>query len=584
MSQRAAQAIDRPETWIWRVPKRRFRGSFGRRRLVFVALISSLVNALYLTGSFFMLQVYDRVIPSRSVPTLVALSILASLLFVFQAVLDFIRSRTFVRLGMAFEEESRAFTFERVVRLPLMGARDGDGLQPLRDVAAIRSFFSGGGPLVFLDLPWLPFFLAICFAFHPLIGIVATGGAGLLLLVALASELLTRGPVKAGTALTAARQRLAEDGVRNAESLAAMGMTEPMRERWSAAADADLAAQARSSDVAGGLGAISKALRLLLQSATLGIGAYLVIKEQATSGVIIASSILVARALAPVEQVVGQWKGLLAARQAWSRLRRLATALPDETARLALPAPVARLSVSGLAVQPPGAGRAIVSGISFEVEAGSAVGVIGASASGKTTLARAIVNVWPGSAGSVRLDGAPHEQWSREALGRHIGYLPQDVELFSGTIAENIGRLREPVDSEAVVRAARAAGVHEMILALDGGYNAQVGRQGNLLSKGQRQRIALARALFGEPFVVVLDEPNANLDQDGEEALTRAVLSIRARGGIAIVVAHRPNAIAAVDLVLMMAKGRAHAFGPRDEVLERVLSRPSTPLKVVASE
>ncbi len=553
---------------------------------LFVGLLSSVINVLYLTGSIFMLQVYDRVIPSRSLPTLVALFAVVVTLFLFQGLLDWIRSRTFVRLGLVFDETVRQPVFDAVVRVPLIAARNsGDGLQPLRDIATIRGFFASGGPVVFFDLPWLPFFLAICFLFHPIIGIAATGGAAVLLIVALASELMTRKPVMASAGLSAKRLQLAEAGWRNAESLIAMGMANGVRTRWSAAVDAEAAAQTKASDVGGGFGAISKALRLLLQSAILAIGAYLVINQQATGGIIIASSILTARALAPVELAVGQWKSLIAARQSWKRLKALLTAMPAETATTLLPAPCKRLSVENLVVRAPGSDRILVSGLSFEIKAGSALGVIGPSASGKTSLARAIVGVWRPAAGNVQMDGAPLSQWLRDELGRHIGYLPQDVELFAGSVAENIGRMSPTIDSEAVIRAAQAAGVHDMILQLDCGYDADVGDQGMALSKGQRQRIALARALYGEPFVVVLDEPNANLDQDGEAALTNAVLSVRARGGVAVVVAHRPNAIAAVDYVLMIQKGRPQAFGLKEDVLERVLVRtPSNALKVVGSE
>jgi ATP-binding cassette subfamily C protein len=552
----------------------------------FVGVLSCIINILYLTGSIFMLQVYDRVIPSRSLPTLVALFAVVAGLFLFQALLDLIRSRIFVRLGLLFDETMRQPVFDAVVRLPLTVARsNGDGLQPLRDVSTIRGFFAGGGPVVFLDLPWLPFFLGICFIFHPLIGIAATLGALILVIVALASEIMTRKPVKATVELSAKRLQLAEAGRRNAESLIAMGMTKGMRMRWSVAVDAEAQAQTKASDVGGGFGAVSKALRLLLQSAILAVGAYLVIDQQATGGIIIASSILTARALAPVEMAVGQWKNLIAARQSWARLKALMAAMPVEIPRTLLPPPKSRLTVDGVAVRAPGTDRILVSGVSFEIKAGSALGVIGPSASGKTSLARAIVGVWRPASGSVQLDGAPLDQWFRDELGKHVGYLPQDVELFAGTIAENIGRMAPQIDSEAVIRAAQAAGVHDMIVSLDGGYDAEVGDQGTALSKGQRQRVALARALYGEPFIVVLDEPNANLDQEGEAALANAVMSVRARGGVAVVVAHRPNAIAAVDYILMIQKGRQQAFGLKEDVLERVLLRPpNSSLKVVGSE
>lgn len=549
-----------------------------RRALATVGLLSALVNVLYLTGSFFMLQVYDRVIPSRSMPTLVALALLAGVLFGFQCVFDIIRSRILVRVGLVFDEALGARVFDAVVRSPLIAPRPGgDGLQPLRDVAAVRGFLSGGGPIVLFDLPWLPFFLALCFLFHVLIGLVALGGSILLVLVALAGEVLTRRSSSNTAGLGARRFALAEAGRRNAEALAAMGMTAAFRARWLEANEADNAAHTRTADIAGGFGAVSKAMRFMLQSLVLGVGAYLVIEGGATAGIMIASSILTSRALAPVELAVGQWRGMIAARQSWTRLRRLLAVLPPDLDRVVLPAPKKQLSVEDLSVQPPDNARMVVSGVRFTLDAGSALGIIGPSASGKSSLARALAGVWGPSRGTIRLDDAPLAVWGHETLGRHIGYLPQDVELFAGTVAENIARLSADPVSNHVIAAARAAGVHEMILRLENGYETQVGEQGAALSKGQRQRIALARALYGDPFLVILDEPNANLDADGEAALTAAILAVRARKGMAVVVAHRPSAIAAVDQVMMMSEGRVQAFGPRDQVLARVLAKPAAP-------
>ena len=553
-----------------------------RRALVAVGLLSALVNVLYLTGSFFMLQVYDRVIPSRSMPTLVALALLAGLLYLFQCALDIIRSRILVRVGMVFDESMSARVFDAVVQAPLAGARAGsDGLQPLRDVASVRGFLASGGPIVFFDLPWLPFFLALCFLFHPLIGLVALGGSILLVLVALTGEALTRKPASRNAGLSARRFALAEAGRRNAEALAAMGMTPSFRARWLEVNDAELSAQTRSADIAGGFGAVSKAMRFLLQSLVLAIGAYLVVGGAATAGIMIASSILTSRALAPVELAVGQWKSLIAARQSWARLNLLLATLPPEGERMALPPPVAGLHVEDVSIQPPGTAKVVATGVRLSLEAGSALGIIGPSASGKSSLARVLAGVWTPARGIVRLDGAPLDHWSREALGQHVGYLPQDVELFAGTVAANIARLATTIDSAAVIAAARLAGIHEMILRLDDGYETEVGEQGTALSKGQRQRVALARALYGDPFLVILDEPNANLDQEGETALTAAILAVRARGGITVVVAHRPSAIAAVDKVMMLSEGRVQAFGPKDEVLGRVLAKaPVAPAPV----
>ena len=328
---------------------------------------------------------------------------------------------------------------------------------------------------------------------------------------------------------------------------------------------------------------MSKAMRFLLQSLVLAVGAYLVVGGAATAGIMIASSILTSRALAPVELAIGQWKSLIAARQSWARLKLLLALLPAEGEWMALPPPVTALTVEDVSIQPPGTAKVVATGIRLSLEAGSALGIIGPSAGGKSSLARVLAGVWRPARGIVRLDGASIDQWGREALGRHVGYLPQDVELFSGTVAANIARLANTIDSAAVIAAARLAGIHEMILRLDNGYETEVGEQGTALSKGQRQRVALARALYGDPFLVILDEPNANLDQDGEIALTAAILAVRARGGIAVVVAHRPSAIAAVDKVMMLSEGRVQAFGPKDEVLGRILAAtPVAPAPVPA--
>lgn len=375
---------------------------------------------------------------------------------------------------------------------------------------------------------------------------------------------------------------LAEAGRRNAEAIAAMGMAGRLAGRFAEVNARALAAQQSASDVGGGLGALSRLLRLMLQSAVLGVGAYLVIHQEATPGTIIAGSILAARALAPVEQVIANWRGVVAARQAWVRLNELLGLLPVAGTPLQLPPPAQSLRLEAVAVVPPGDTRLVVQEVGFQLAAGSALAVIGPSASGKSSLARAIVGVWPSVRGTVRLDGAALDQWSPEALGVHLGYLPQDVELFDGTVAENIARFEGEPDPPKIIAAAQAASVHEMILRFPEGYETRIGEGGRALSAGQRQRIALARALYGAPFLVVLDEPNSNLDAEGEEALNRAILGVKQRGGIVVVIAHRPSALAAVDQVLVMAEGRPQAFGPKDEVLKRALRPTAWPLKVAA--
>ena len=542
--------------------------------LVAVFLFSALINILYLTGSIFMLQVYDRVIPSRNLPTLAGLCILAAGLYGGQALLDIIRARVFVRLAHAFDRSVSPQIFDATLALPLGAPRVGDGLQAIRDVGAIRGFLASGGPAVLMDLPWLPLFLAICFLFHFLIGLTATVGAVILLCIAVAGEMLTRNPVKQATLYNARQLSWAGAGQRNAEMLAAMGMVTEARRRWLSLEEKQIVFHSRIADITGEFSALSKALRYMLQSAVLAVGAYLVVNQQATGGIIIASSIVTARALAPVELVISQWKSAIAARQSWARLKALAKVLPPQGERLVLPPPSRFLIVDNLSVRAPGSQKLTVSGAKFTLKAGEAVGVIGLSGSGKSTLARALAGVWTAAQGAVRLDGAQIDQWDRERLGRHIGYLPQEAELFSGTIAENIGRLASPIESSAILQAAKAAGVHEMILDFENGYESQVGDSGALLSSGQRQRIALARALYKEPFLVILDEPNSNLDQEGDAALTEAIRGVKARGGIVVVVSHRPSVISAVDYVLMMREGRMQTFGPKEEVLGRVLTKP----------
>jgi len=554
-----------------------------RNALVGVALFSGMSNILMLTGAFFMLEVYDRVLPSRSVPTLFGLTVIAVALFAAMGVLDFIRGRILVRIGASLDERLSGRVYDTLIRLPLRAGKVADGLQPLRDLDNIRSFLSGMGPIAFCDLPWLPLYLIICFIFHPLIGFAALFGAIVLAVITLITELRTRKPVQRAAHLAHSRNGIAELSQRNAEALSAMGMAGRIAARWDDANRRYMDTQREASDVAGGLGSVSRVFRMMLQSGVLAIGAWLVINQQATAGIIIAGSILSARALAPVDLAIANWKSFAAARMSWRRLSRLLSVFPEPAAVMPLDPPKKSLAVESLSAMPPGVQKFVVQDVHFSLEAGSGLGVIGPSGSGKSCLARLLVGVWPPARGSIRLDGATLEQWTPETLGPHIGYLPQDVELLSGNIAQNIARFEAEARAEDVLAAARAAGVHELIVKMPEGYETQVGDQGNALSAGQAQRIALARALYREPFLVVLDEPNSNLDAEGDEALTRAIASVRERGGIVIVIAHRPSAIAGVDYVLVMNQGRQQIFGPKDDILSKVLQRPPLPrpLKIV---
>jgi ATP-binding cassette subfamily C protein len=555
-----------------------------RSAFIGVGVMSCMINLLYLTGSIFMLEIYDRVLPSRSIPTLVGLVILAGGLYIAQGALDLIRGRILVRIGTSLDETLNARVFETVVRLPLMVGGRNEGLQPLRDLDNVRSFLSSMGPGAFFDLPWLPFYLAICFAFHVMIGLTALVGAIILVTLTVATEFMSRAPAREAMGLAARRNDLAATSRRNAEVLVAMGMSGRLTKRWSAANEKYLAGNQHASDVAGGLGAIAKVMRMTLQSAVLAVGAYLVIHQEATAGIIIAGSILSARALAPVDLAIAHWKSFVAARQSWHRLNRLLESLPAQSAPTQLQDPSKRLSVEGVSIVPPGDQRVIVQDVTFALEAGSGLGVIGPSGSGKSSLVRALVGVWQPFRGKVRLDGAALDQWSSDALGRHLGYLPQDVELFAGSVAQNICRFDTEAGSAAIIAAAKDAGVHEMIIKMRDGYDTQIGEQGTALSAGQAQRVALARALYGDPFLIVLDEPNSNLDTEGDEALTRAVRSARERGAVVVVVAHRPIGIEAVDQLLVLRDGRMQAFGPKEQVLGQVLQRvaPPSPIKIVS--
>lgn len=542
-----------------------------------IAVISGVVNLLALTSPIFMLQVYDRVLPSGSIPTLVGLAILAIAMFSVQAALEIIRARILLRIGEQFDNQLSESVHSAVVRLPLVSRMPGDGLQPLRDLDNVRGFLSGQGPNAFFDLPWMPLYLGICFLFHTWIGVTALAGAIVLIALTVLANALSQKPIRDTIKYNMARNGLLEGARRNAEVVQSMGMGKRLASRWAGSNLQYLAANRTAGDVSNMLGGISKTLRVVLQSAILGVGAYLVIGQEVSGGVMIASSIMMGRALAPVDMAIASWKPFLMARESWRRLQDLLAKLPPDFPVTALPAPVRELRVEGLVILPPGEKIPNVTGINFTVPAGSALGVIGQSGSGKSTLCRALVHVWVPASGKVRLDGASLQQWDREALGFHIGYLPQGVELFDGTIAENIARFEENADPRAIVAAAKSAGAHDLILRFETGYETRIGEAGSALSAGQRQRVGLARALYRDPFLVVMDEPNANLDAEGEAAVVQAIASVRARGGIAVVVAHRPSAIGAADLVLVMENGRQKTFGPRDDVLSKVLRGASTP-------
>ena len=540
-----------------------------------VALFSAVVNVLMLAGPLYMLQIYDRVLSSRSVPTLVALSIFLVGAYLFQGALDIVRSRIVVRAAALLDRRLGTTVHKAVLHLAIQSRHSRDAQQPVRDLDQIRAFLTSPGPIAIVDLPWMPVFLAICFLVHPWLGFVALVGAVLLIIVTILNERASRAPARAVSKDAGLRAAMIETDRRNSETVIAMGMAGTLAKRWVQINDRYLKAVGAASDVVSTYGSISKILRLLLQSAILGLGAYLVIRQELTAGSMIAASIMMGRALAPIETAIANWRTFIAARQSTTRLSGILAKMPSMRASTALPKPSKGLEVEKVTVAAPGSAAAILKDAHFRLSAGEVLGVIGPNGAGKTSLIRTLAGIWPPARGEVRIDGAPFDQWDPEFIGRDVGYVPQVAELFEGTIAENISRMAASPDSEAVLRAARAAGVHEMVLRLPSGYDARIGESGAVLSAGQRQRIAIARALFGEPFLILFDEPNSNLDSDGETALLKTVTELKARGAIVIIVAHRPSALAVCDKVLYLASGLQLAFGPRDEVLQKVLLRPA---------
>jgi len=586
LSERAVPIVTRTKRLLARLSLPLWHGAFTPRhgaaelrealrgcRVAFVGLgiASVMQNVLMLVGPIFMLQVYDRVLPSRSVPTLIGLAILALVLFVLFGIMDALRQRILARVARAWHEQIGDRAFNTVLQSALRTGNIQNGIQPLRDIETLRSFMAGSALTALFDLPFMPLYVGICFLFHPMIGIAVLVGAILLCLLTLLTEVMTRAPAARVVAVAGARQSIAETALRNAVVVHALGLRGRMAERWATEGAEFLTAQQRLADVSGGFGSLSRAFRIALQSAVLALGAYLVIQQEATAGVMLAATILSVRALAPVELAITNWRGFLSARQSWQRLCEQFAANPPAVARTALMPPSSLLRVTALSLLPPGGQNAVLHNATFTIEAGSVLGVVGPSGSGKSSLARALVGAWTPARGTVRLDGASLAQWDSDELGRHIGYLPQDVALFPGTVAQNISRFDPTPDVEAIRKAAREAGVHDLILRLPEGYETQVGDGGALLSGGQRQRIALARAVYGDPFLVVLDEPNANLDGEGEAALDRAIARVRERKGIVVLVVHRPNVLQKTDMILILNEGLVHAFGQTATLLPQIL-------------
>lgn len=546
--------------------------------VLFLFVISGMINVLALTGSLYMMQIYDRALTSGSVPTLLLLSGLAIGLYMFQGCFDVIRSQILVRVGARLDRKIAPLAHRVAIDMPRFGFSTSEALERGRDVDTVRGFLGSQGPAALFDLPWMPIYLAFIYYLHPLLGALTFAGAFVLTVLTIVSEVMTKRLSVSTRKAAMTRNSIADSNARNADVLKAMGFAGRAVSRFNDANGEHLELQTKANDITGTFAAISRVLRMLLQSALLGLGAYLTIKGELSAGAIIACSVAAARALAPVDLAIGNWKSFIAARMAYQRLRDTVVALAAVDNPMQLPAPRRSLSVEKATVAVPGSGQIVLSDISFELQAGQALGIIGPSAGGKTTMVRALTGIWPVLRGNVRLDGADLNQWREDEIGRHVGYLPQEVSLMDATIEENICRFEPEPDYQKVVEAAIAAGVHEMILKMPDGYRTQLGPQGAALSAGQRQRVALARALYGNPFVVIMDEPNSNLDGEGEAALTKAIEGISARGGITVVIAHRPSALVAVGLVAIVQNGRMVAFGNKQEIMTPALQSAARPV------
>ena len=537
------------------------KGSF-----ISVGIFSFFVNALMLVPTFYMLQVYGRVMTSGSIPTLVMLTIIMTLLVATMGALELVRSRIMVRVSTKLD----VLLSRSVYRASFKRALDSGGMdasaQSLNDLTGLRQFMTGNGLFAFFDAPWLPIYIAVMFMFHPWYGWVAVGSAIILLILAALNEKMTGKALAEANKENLGSNLYTSKNLRNAEVIESMGMLNTLIHRWSGRQKNVLMLQSVASDKGGAIAAISKTFRMLIQSLILGLGAYLAVNHEISAGLVIAGSVLLGRALAPIDLIIGSWKGFISARTQYNRLNEILDKQRAEPERMSLPAPEGHINVENIIVSPPGTRTPVIKGISFAVPAGFVVGVIGPSASGKSTLARALLGIWVPQHGVVRLDGADISSWDKSELGPHIGYLPQDIELFEGSISENIARFSD-VDSKQVVLAAKTAGVHEMILQLADGYDTVIGSDGASLSGGQRQRIGLARAIYGQPKLIILDEPNSNLDEVGEKALALAIQVLKAAGSTIFVITHRTNILTQLDRLLVMNNGTISMYGPREQVM-----------------
>ncbi len=536
-----------------------------------VALFSAFVNLLMLTGPLYMLNVYDRVLGSRSLETLIALSVLVAFLYTCMGLLDFVRGRVMGRIGARFQARMDRRVFAAVLKATTLNRAPREAATGLRDLESVQRLITSPALMAVFDLPFVPLFFLGIFVFHPLMGVLALVGAVVLIIVALINQFTTREPLQKANATSFASESLGAQIRSESEMVHSLGMRGAAFDRWQMARGASLDATISAADKAGSFSSLTKAFRLFLQSAMLGLGAYLVLQNQLTPGAMIAGSILLGRGLAPVEQIVNQWAVFQRGREGWQNLSVLLGHVPADTARTDLPRPTAHLTADKVTVLPPGEQQAALRMVSFKIEPGEAIGVIGTSGAGKSTLARALTGVWQPAGGKIRLDGAALDQYDPDVLGQHIGYLPQRVQLFDGTIKENIARMSMQPNDAKVIEAAKKAAAHTMILELPDGYDTRVSASGGRLSGGQIQRIGLARAMYDAPVVLVLDEPNSNLDNTGGMALNQAIRAHKSAGGITFVMAHRPDAIRECDKLMVIDRGQLTKFGPKDAVLKEMV-------------
>ncbi|HRV76697.1 MAG TPA: type I secretion system permease/ATPase [Thauera sp.] len=549
-----------------------------RNAFTTVGAFSGFINLMMLAPALYMLQVYDRVLGSRNETTLVMLTVLVVGALLFMAALESVRGWILVRVGARLDAQLNGRVFTAAFERNLQQAGSNTA-QPIHDLNAVRQTLTGSALLAAFDAPWLPIYLVVIFMMSPLLGWFALAGAIVLLVLAVANERISKPRLDEAQKFSMQSHQALVSHLRNSEVIEAMGMLPAIRQRWHALHRQQIHAQALASDRAAMLSGATKFVRIAMQSLILGFGALLVLEDQITAGMMIAASILLGRAFAPIELLVGNWKQIVSGRQAYARLQELLQRHPARGTSMSLPRPQGRITAEGVSAMPPGTRRMVLKNLGFTIAPGEVVAVVGPSASGKSSLARLLVGVWAPAAGSLRLDGASVYDWNKDELGPALGYLPQDIELFDGTVAENIARFGE-VDSERVVDAARKVGMHEHILHLPQGYDTPLGAEGSNLSAGQRQRIGLARALYGDPALIVLDEPNSNLDEAGEKALLEALLGLKARGATVVIVTHRMSTLAAADKVMVLTDGTLAAFGPRDEVFKptpATTTAPSTP-------